>query len=269
MKKVFVEFDPPKADKPFDAYLASAKRLCDAGADVITLADCPGAALRSDPFVTAALLKNSGINVLPHMTCRDRGLLSMQATALSLKNAGVEALLLVTGDGVKGESEYKGVFHLNSVSAAEKLKDMINICCAVNISAKNFGSEMQKASRKLASGASCFFTQPVLCERAFENLKLLSALGVPVYAGILPLTSYRNACFVDENISGITVCDEIKDRFLGLEKEESEALSVKISLSIAKAVDSLCDGFYIITPFSRAEMSAKLLEQMRESKLIK
>ncbi len=268
IKRVFAEFDPPKAGQSLHEYLNSAVMLHDAGADEITLADCPGAALRCDPFVTAALLRNKGIDVLPHMTCRDRSLLSMQATALSLRNIGVERMLVVTGDSVKQNGEYKGVFHLNSVTATEKLKDMINIYCAVNISAPNFDAELQKAKRKISAGAVGLFTQPVLSENAFENLKRLGLLEVPIYAGILPLTGYRNACFLDENISGISVCNEIKRRFFGLGKEESEDLSVEISSRIASAVDEYCDGFYIITPFCRVGMVVRLLQKMRLNGLI-
>lgn len=267
-KKVFVEFDPPKDGVPVEQYISLAKSVYEAGADVITLADCPGAKLRGDAFITTALLCREGISVLPHMTCRDRNLLSMQSVALSLRSLNAVGILAVTGDRIKQQGDYKAVYHMNSVTAIKKLKETVNVFCAVNIAATNFAAEKEKAVRKRDAGAAGFFTQPVLSAEAFENLKELRQLGVKVYVGILPVVSFNNACFLDENIAGIKVCDSIKQRLSGLDRQRGEELAVDMSARIAAAVDEYADGFYIITPLDRASVVIRLMERMRADGLI-
>ena len=83
-KVIAVELDSPK-DADLTAYLEGARRLQAAGADLLTIADCPIARARMDSSLVACRVhRELGLNVLPHMTCRDRNLNATKALLLGL-----------------------------------------------------------------------------------------------------------------------------------------------------------------------------------------
>lgn len=110
-----------------------------------------------------------------------------------------------------------------------------------------------------------FLTQPVLTEVAFENLKKAKeTLSAKILGGIIPIVSHRNACFMNNEISGINVSEEIIERYEGKEREEASVLAVEISNEIAKKISPYVDGYYIITPFNRVEIIEKIVQRIQE-----
>jgi len=99
-KVIAVELDSPK-DADLTGYLDGARRLRDAGADLLTIADCPIARARMDSSLVACRVhRELGMNVLPHMTCRDRNLNATKALLLGLYAEGVREVLAITGDPI-------------------------------------------------------------------------------------------------------------------------------------------------------------------------
>lgn len=97
---IAVELDSPK-DADLTAYLEGARRLQAAGADLLTIADCPIARARMDSSLVACRVhRELGMNVLPHMTCRDRNLNATKALLLGLYAEGVREVLAITGDPI-------------------------------------------------------------------------------------------------------------------------------------------------------------------------
>ena len=108
-----------------------------------------------------------------------------------------------------------------------------------------------------------FLTQPVLSAEALENLKTARReLKGKILGGIFPVVSHRNACFLNNEISGMRVCDEIVSLYEGKDREEAEALAVTISTAIAHEVEPYTDGLYLMTPFKRVELMRRIIQAL-------
>ena len=275
---IAVELDSPK-DADLTAYLESARRLQAAGADLLTVADCPIARARMDSSLVACRVhRELGMNVLPHMTCRDRNLNATKALLLGLYAEGVREVLAITGDPIPTaeRDEVKNVYQFNSrklaqyiVSLAGEGREMpspITVFGALNLNARNFEVELRRAAEKLENGMSGFLTQPVLSAQAVENLKKArETLGerAKILAGILPVVSQRNAIFMENEVNGIHVDEAIIQKFEGLDRAAGEELGLEVSVQAAKAAAPYADGFYLMTPFNRVALMERLIARLR------
>ena len=109
-----------------------------------------------------------------------------------------------------------------------------------------------------------FFTQPVLSAQAKENLRTArdTLPGALILGGIMPVVSERNARFMESEITGIHVEERIINAYHGLDREAAEELAVELSLGIARDIKPYIDGYYIITPFSRTALVARIAAAM-------
>ena len=277
-KVIAIELDSPK-DADLTNYLAGAKRLQAAGADLLTIADCPIARARMDSSLVACRVhRELGLCTLPHMTCRDRNLNATKALLLGLYAEGVREVLAITGDPIPTaeRDEVKNVYQFNSrklaqyiVSLAGEGREMpspMTVFGALNLNARNFEVELRRAGEKLENGMSGFLTQPVLSEQAVENLRRTrETLGerAKILAGIMPVVSQRNAIFMENEVNGIHVEEEIIQRFAGLDREQGEALGLEISLKMAREALPYADGFYLMTPFNRVALMERLIARLK------
>lgn len=277
-KVIAVELDPPRnADSA--KYMSGAWTLKAAGVDAITIADCATARASMDSSIMACKLRRElGIDAIPHMTCRDRNLNATKALLLALSTEGVSNVLTVTGDPVPSaeRDEVKSVFQFNSRMLASYIKSLnenefsrpIRVYGALNINAKNFDRELERTVKKVENGMWGFLTQPVLTAEAMENLnkahERLAPLGAKLLGGIIPVVSSRNARFMNSEISGITVDQRIIDIYEGKTRDECTELAVDISTDIAKRIAGFCDGYYLMTPFSRTDIMSRLVGNIKE-----
>ena len=277
-KVIAIELDSPK-DADLTNYLAGAKRLQAAGADLLTIADCPIARARMDSSLVACRVhRELGLCTLPHMTCRDRNLNATKALLLGLYAEGVREVLAITGDPIPTaeRDEVKNVYQFNSrklaqyiVSLAGEGREMpspMTVFGALNLNARNFEVELRRAGEKLENGMSGFLTQPVLSEQAVENLRhTRETLGerAKILAGIMPVVSQRNAIFMENEVNGIHVAEEIIEAFAGLDREQGEALGLEISLKMAREALPYADGFYLMTPFNRVALMERLIARLK------
>ena len=275
---IAVELDSPK-DSDLTVYLEGARRLQAAGADLLTIADCPIARARMDSSLVACRVhRELGMNVLPHMTCRDRNLNATKALLLGLYAEGVREVLAITGDPIPTaeRDEGKNVYQVNSrklaqniVSLAGEGREMpspITVFGALNLNARNFEVELRRAAEKQENGMSGFLTQPVLSAQAVENLKKArEMLGeqAKILAGILPVVSQRNAIFMENEVNGIHVDEAIIQKFEGLDRAAGEELGLEVSVQAAKAAAPYADGFYLMTPFNRVALMERLIARLR------
>ena len=278
-KVIAVELDSPK-DADLTGYLEGARRLQAAGTDLMTVADCPIARARMDSSLVACRVhRELGLNVLPHMTCRDRNLNATKALLLGLYAEGVREVLAITGDPIPTaeRDEVKNVYQFNSrklaqyiVSLAGEGREMpspMTVFGALNLNARNFDVELRRAREKLDNGMSGFLTQPVLSAQAVENLKKTrETLGgdAKILAGILPVVSQRNAIFMENEVNGIHVDAAIIEKFAGLDRAAGEELGLEISVQAAKAALPYADGFYLMTPFNRVALMERLIARLNE-----
>ena len=277
-KVIAIELDSPK-DADLTNYLAGAKRLQAAGADLLTIADCPIARARMDSSLVACRVhRELGFCTLPHMTCRDRNLNATKALLLGLYAEGVREVLAITGDPIPTaeRDEVKNVYQFNSrklaryiVSLAGEGREMpspMTVFGALNLNARNFEVELRRAGEKLENGMSGFLTQPVLSEQAVENLRRTrETLGerAKILAGIMPVVSQRNAIFMENEVNGIHVAEDITEAFAGLDREQGEALGLEISLKMAREALPYADGFYLMTPFNRVALMERLIARLK------
>jgi homocysteine S-methyltransferase len=273
-KIIAVELDPPM-NTEIDFFMNSAKILKEQDVDAITIADCPIARARVDSSLLACKLKRElNITPIPHMTCRDRNINATKALLLGLSIEGINNVLVVTGDPIPSaqRDEIKAMFSFNSAVLAKYITNLndttfstpFNICGALNINARNFNSQLAQAKKKIENGVTMFLTQPIFTEAALENLKLArKELPAKILGGIIPIVSYKNACFMNNEISGITISEEIIEQYKDISKEEASKLAVNISTEIAKQISPYIDGYYIITPFKRIDIVTEIIENIK------
>ena len=271
---IAAELDPPETSE-LQKYMAGVTELREAGADAITIADCPIARARLDSSILACKIRRElGMDVLPHMTCRDRNINAIKALLLGLKAENVNSVLIITGDPIPSadRDEVRSVYQFNSVKLASYIRtlneecfaDPIHVFGALNLNAVNFDAEISKAKKKEAAGIYGFLTQPVLSEKAVENLaQARKELTGKLLGGILPVISERNALFMDNEINGISVSEEIIRLYHGKTREEAEELAFTLSCRIAERIRPSVDGFYLMTPFSRTGLTARIIRKIR------
>jgi len=273
-KVIAVELDPPY-DANDQKIIAAAQRLKAIGADLITIADSPQGRSRMDSVLSAVKLTNiTGMPVMPHICCRDKNMIAMRSILLGAYANGIRNFLFVTGDPVPGElrSSATGVFDYNSMKLMNFVREInrehfpdepIVYGGALNQGRANFDIELSRAQKKIDAGASYFLTQPVYGAQDIERLFLLKQrLNTKLFAGIMPLVSYRNANFVKNEVKGIYVPDKVLSSYHPeMSREEGEDVGVRISLSVMKELESFVDGFYFMLPFNRVGLLEKIIRE--------
>lgn len=275
-KVIAVELDPP-TDANIKKFLKNVCLLKDSGVDLLTIADCPIAKARADSSLLACKIKREyDFDVMPHITCRDRNINAIKALLLGLNIEDIRNVLIVTGDPIPTaqRDEVKSVFNFNSRMLAKYIRNLnetlfddgFSIFGALNVNAKNFDIQLDMASEKEQNGMVGFLTQPIMTNEALANLKKAKAiLKTRILAGIMPIMSYRNACFMDSEISGIKVDPEIIELFKGKSKEESVELGIWLAVETAKKVKNISDGYYLMTPFARADVICRVIEEIKKN----
>jgi len=272
---IAVELDPPfHADA--DTIINSARICKDNGVDVITLADSPMGRARVDSVMLAAKIKREvGIDVMPHICCRDRNINALKSSVLAGYIEQIRNILAVTGDPVAtaDKNDIKDVFNLNSFKFIEFLSMLnkeffeehpIHIGAALNLNAANPEAEIARMQKKVAMGAEFFLTQPIFADQTIDLLPQIEKKeNVKLLGGIMPLVSYRNAQFLNNEVPGIQVPEKIMNRFdRSMDRETAENLGIEIAVEIAHRIRKDVDGFYFITPFNRVEMIIKIIQKI-------
>ena len=271
---VSVEIDPPRGTDPTKA-VEGAKLLTAAGVDAINIADGPRASARMSPLALAILMQQKGAEPILHYCCRDRNLLCMQADLIGLNAIGLKNVLIITGDPPKmGDyPDATAVFDVDSIGltrfasrlnvgldmAGKELGDPTSLLLGVgaNPGSIDLDTEVERFKLKLDAGAEYCLTQPVYDVRYLEEfLRRVRPVPIPILVGILPLQSYRNAEFLHNEVPGMSIPDEIRERMRkasDVSKEAAQAEGIAISreaLAAAKAFPEI-QGCYIMPPFGR------------------
>lgn len=280
-KVITVELDPPKG-MDCAKIIEGCRRLKEVGVDAINLAENPLARPRMGNIALGSVIKRElGIEVIVHVTGRDRNLIGMQSDLMGASLLGIRSILAVTGDpATMGDhAGAKSVFDLHSFTLIKLLSDLnsgvnaignpigtgtgFTIGAAFNPNTRNMALQAERLRKKVANGAQFAQTQPIYSpETLFAALKATNTCGIPVLPGIMPLVSERNAEYLNNEVPGITVPDEIRLRMKGLEKEAG----VQEGLAIAKEfIDTTYDavgGYYLIPPFGKHELAVELIQHI-------
>lgn len=270
-KVIAVEIDPP-VDAHADFLIAASQTMKEAGADLITVADSPLARTRADSMMIAAKIKREvGIDVLPHLSCRDKNSIAVRSLLLGGNIEDVNNILVVTGDPIPRSEG--GVFQFNSYTLINLISNLnqevflenpYTVCGALNVNALHFDTELSRAQKKIEAGAKVLFTQPMFSKESVENfLKAKKELPCYIMAGILPIAGWKNALFLNNEVSGIEIPEDFIRELQGLSPQEVWEASVSYSMKIVRNVYSEADGFYIMTPLKKTELVSLLIEQIR------
>ncbi|NQT90401.1 MAG: methylenetetrahydrofolate reductase [Candidatus Omnitrophica bacterium] len=258
---VTTEAGPPKgidASKMLEEARPLAGRV-----DAVNVTDLQSAVMKLGSLVSCHLLKEIGIDPVFQITCRDRNRLALQSDILSAAALGIENILVLTGDHpLSGDHpQAKAVFDLDSVqlleavSGLKKGKDMTGnklegspkLCvgAVVNPLADPLEPELIKMEKKVAAGAEFFQTQAVYDVRGFEEfMKKAKRFRVPIIAGIILLKSARMATYMNENIAGIHVPDELIKKIDHCDDKPKK--SIEIAAGLIDKLKGPSDGVHIM-----------------------
>lgn len=270
-----VELDPPRS-ADIGGFMEGARQLEQAGADAITIADCPIGRARMDSSLLACKLSRElGIEALPHMTCRDRNVNATKALLLGLSMENVHNVLAVTGDPIPtgDRGSVKSVYQFNSRVLAKFIRGLgesgeaepFFVCGGLNINAMRFDLELERAKEKMDCGVSAFLTQPVLSEQAALHLERArdELRGVKLIGGLFPVVSEKNALFLQSEVHGITVDEAVVRAYAGLDRAQGEDMAVRLCREAASRISPFVDGYYIMTPFQRVELVCRVIRATR------
>jgi len=278
---VIVELDPPR-DLSIDRFMRGAEALRDAGADMITLADNSMAVTRMSNMALGHLMQERlGIRPLVHIACRDRNLIGTQSHMMGLHALGIDHVLAVTGDPARvgdlpGSSS---VYDLTSFEiirmikqlnegiafSGKPLKQKANfiVGAAFNPNVKHLDKAVKRLEKKVEAGADFVMTQPVYDPELIRQIAgMTKHIPIPIFIGIMPLASGRNAEFLHNEVPGIQLSDEVRARMAGLEGEEGRRTGVAIAKELLEEAMRWFNGIYLITPFLSYEMTVELVEHV-------
>ena len=277
-KVVTVELDPPKG-LDCSKVLAGSRALKEAGADAINLAENPLARVRMGNIALASLVRREvGIEVIAHVTCRDRNLIGLQSDLMGARLLGVSSILAVTGDpaSLGEDAGASSVFDLNSFTLIKLLSDLnagvnalgnpigggtgFTIGAAFNPNGQKMEVQVARLAKKVANGACFAQTQPIYDLGTLRRmLRETSHLGIPILPGVLPLVSGRNAEFLHNEVPGIVVPDDIRARMAGKVGEEGVREGLAIAREFIEASIDEVGGFYLIPPFGKYQVAVELV----------
>src|SRR5215204_149265 len=280
---VSVEVDPPKGLNPTKA-LDGACLLQEAGVDFINVADSPMARVRMSALTMCYLIQHrTGVETILHFTTRDRSLMGLQSELLGAHAVGVRNIIALTGDppSLGDYPDSSAVYDVDSIGLIRILERLnsgadsagasigrpagFTIACAVDPTRADLEHEAGRLRAKLEAGAHVVMTQPIYDPSSwttFLEVYGVERLPVPVLAGILPLQSSRHAEFLHNEVPGITLSDEARER-MRLAGPDGRREGVKMAQELLQELRPLVQGVYLMPSFGRYEVAAEVLDVLQ------
>jgi homocysteine S-methyltransferase len=277
---VSVEIDPPKGVEP-GSILDKAQYCKENEVDCINVGDGPRASARMSAQAFCLLLEQKvGIETILHYTCRDRNLLGIQSDLLGAYALGLRNVLAITGDPPKlGDyPDATAVYDVDSIGLV-RIMDQLNhgcdlagkvigpalalhVGCGADPSKPDREKELDRLAQKVKAGAEYIMTQPVYDPRTLESfIADVKHLQTPILVGILPLYSHKNAEFLHNEVPGMSIPDDIRERMRKAGSgDEARDVGVKIAQEALLAARELTQGTYIMPPFNRVELAVRVVE---------
>jgi homocysteine S-methyltransferase len=283
-----IEITPPKGPNP-DKMVESVRSIKAAGVDAVNVPDGPRAQNRMGAIAVAVLLQQRvGIETVLHYCCRDRNLLGMHSDLLGCAALGLRNLLLITGDPPKmgPYPDATAVFDIDSIGLTNMANLMnhgldlggnpfgepttFTIGVGVNPGHLDLDYELRRLDWKVKAGAEYAITQPVFDVAVLERfLSQTGDMHLPVVAGIWPLLSYRNAQFMNNEVPGVSVTDEVMER-MRIASEKSKEHGLREGIAIAREtlerVRDRVAGVQVSAPLGRVDLALQVFEGLVEQR---
>lgn len=280
---IIVEFDPPR-DLDADSFLEGCCELHKAGADAITLADNSLATVRMSNMALGAMMKSRyGIDPLLHLACRDRNLIGQQSHLMGLHALGIDQILVITGDpsrfgDLPGASSVFDVTSFDLIRMVKQLNEGVSfsgrplkqkaqfiVGAAFNPNVRQIDAAIARLEKKVEAGADYIMTQPVYDAESIKVVyEATKHIGIPVFIGIMPLTSSRNAEFLHNEVPGIKLSSEALERMKRVQGEDARREGIQIAKELLDTAVRYFQGIYLITPFNYYSMATELIQYVRQ-----
>ncbi|MCO4762139.1 MAG: bifunctional homocysteine S-methyltransferase/methylenetetrahydrofolate reductase [Myxococcales bacterium] len=273
---VSVELDPPRGVNA-ERLVRGAVACRLAGVDAINIADSPLATARMSPLALAVLIRQQvDIEIILHVSCRDRNLLGLLSETMGSHALGVKHLLCVTGDP-PSVGDYPGthaVFEVDSIGLLGVLNGLnagrsangkprkhptnFRLSCAVNPTADDLELEIERFHRKQEAGAHYALTQPIYDPVILDKFIEKARPKIPLLVGILPLRNARHANFIHHEVPGMTIPERIRTRMVNA-GENGPVEGVTIAREFLNEIRPMSAGVYLMPPFNKFEMAIDVL----------
>ena len=262
---VSAEVGPPKGIN-VDHLVEEAKTYL-SGITAVNVTDNQSSVMRLGSLATCKVLKDAGLTPIYQLTCRDRNRIALQSDLLSAAMLGSANVLCLTGDHTKmgDHPQAKPVFDLDSVSLLHTIKlleEGVDLGgnklvgeppkfakgAVVSPCSDSVDAQLAKMERKVAAGAEYFQTQAVYePEKFIQFMEKAKQFGVPVQLGIVIPKSAGMAKFMNDNVAGIHVPDEMLAE-LRADKEKTKAgiTGIEIAARIIRECKPYCQGVHIM-----------------------
>ncbi|MBA3393803.1 MAG: bifunctional homocysteine S-methyltransferase/methylenetetrahydrofolate reductase [Deltaproteobacteria bacterium] len=258
--------------------------LAKGGVDIVNIADGPRASARmANVAVCARLVAETSVEPILHVCARDRSFLGLIAHLLGAQGLGLKNLVIITGDPPKmGDYPFSTpVYDVDSVGLlriAAGLNGGVDpagkecepttfvLATGAEPAAHDRDRELRRLEEKQRAGAELIMTQPVYDPRTLERfLDDVRPLGLPVMVGILPLASHRNAEFLHNEVPGMAIPTEYRERMAKVGSGPSARTEgIKIAQEALAAVKHRVQGAYVMPPFNRVDAALAVLEVARD-----
>lgn len=234
--------------------------------DAANVTDQQSSVMRLGSLATCHLLKEEGLDPVFQVTCRDRNRLALQSDLLSASVLGIENVLAITGDlpTLGDHPQAKPVYDVDSVQllwiiqrlnqgydmVGNELKGKPNFFpgAVVNPGADTeaaFELQLMKMEKKIEVGAKFFQTQAIFNVDTFAKfMKRVEGFNTPILAGIIPLKSAGMARFMNKNVAGVSVPEELIDQMS--KTEDKVQTGIEIAANLIKQLKGMCQGVHIM-----------------------
>src|SRR5690348_179862 len=270
---VSVEIDPPKGTA-VERIFEQVKRVMSSGhADVIDINSGSHARVEMDSLMLAGALEAQGIETIPHVTTRDANIIGLQAMLLGAWSlGGVRNVLAITGDppSLGDHPEISGVYEVDSIGLVKVLSRLnqgmgwagkslgsatnFTIGVAVNPVADDIEEEIRRFFAKIEAGAHFAMTQPIFDPAHWHAFlkKIGGKSPIPVLVGLWPLTSYKQALRLNNEVPGIVI-PETTLKHMETAGAAARDCGFELTRRMLEWARSEMPGAYLIPPFKRYE----------------
>jgi len=235
--------------------------------DGLNVTDHQSSVMRFPSLGGVLLIKEDGGEPILQMTCRDRNRLALQADLLLAASRGITNVLCLTGDAVVvgDHKEAKGVFDLDScqllaaIRTLEKGRDLagnnldggVKFCAGAIVTpeANPLEPQLIKFEKKIEAGAEFIQTQAVYDLDRFKGfMDYARQFEVKILAGIILLTSAPMARFMNKNVPGVTVPQELIDQMAAAPKGKALETGINIAGGMIRRLkeEKICDGVHVM-----------------------
>lgn len=284
---VSVELDPPKGLNPAKL-LTGAAMLQEVGVDCINIADSPMARVRMSCIALARLIQDHlGIETIIHFTSRDRNLMALQSELLGAHALGIRNILALTGDPLRvgAYPNASGVWDVDSVGLIQVLRGLneghdaaaspigakssfyIGTALNLNMNDEQVDEEIEKYQRKIQAGAHFIMTQPIY--ELAPLTRFLARVGippVPLILGCIPLHSSRHAEYLHNEVPGITIPENVRERMRSAGEHGHEE-GLRLAQELLDQARSQIQGVYLMPSYGRYDVVCALTRMLQESRV--